>query len=177
MYAVTISCVTPRREGRGGKTDNGRILNAYACCPLMQFEQGPAFGCPVLCIGSVQLAKRLQRELSCTHVHHLQSSFLPQNLWQASAVSIFSKLTEYSWNIERGKHLNQDNFLVQCLAEKLYPCCVTEVKIAFSSPSIGNWKIFHTKPCWMCVKTHIALSPDIAFQFLRSIHDLSVPLL
>ena len=107
------------------KIDNGKTMNSYACCPLMQSWQAPAFGCPVLCFGSVQLAKRLQSEVFCTHVHHLQSSFLPQNLWQDSALVIFSKLTEYSWSRERGKYIKQENkLIVQRLAKRLFPCCM-----------------------------------------------------
>ena len=124
----------------------------------MQSEQGPASGCPVLCFGSVQLAKRLQSELSGSHVHHLQSSFLPQNLWQDSALSISSKLTEYSWGGGRRKSLNQVNSqIVQCMAKKLFPCCVNM-----------RWKLCprHTQLTRECIFSPWFMQPGKSFQAL-----------
>ena len=67
--------------------------HTHSLSPLMQSGQIPASGCP----DSVQLAKSMHRSCAGSQDHHSQSSFFPQILWQDSASSNPSKLTEYSW--------------------------------------------------------------------------------
>ena len=92
------------------KVNRVETICAHIRCPLMQSGQSSMFGCSVVCFMSVQLEKSMHWEWAGSHDHHLQSVFLPQNLWQDSASPTDWKFTEYSCKI---KELSAPSYILK----------------------------------------------------------------
>ena len=102
----------------------------------------------------------------------------------------FFKIDWIFLEYRKRKKLNKVNLqILQCLDKRLFPGCVNmrwklhsrhhqqAGKGKFSPQFMQIGESFQAKPCWMCVEAHLALSKDVAFPFLWSVHDASIPLL